>query len=459
MKDVIIDVFSIFTVSNQRMQTASKKVINSWAMYDWANSAYNLVITSTIFPAYYDAITSIKNSNGQILSHRIHFLGREFESASLYNYSIASAYLIIALISPILSSIADYKGNKKKFMQFFCYLGSIACCALYWFDKSTLYLGISGCILAAIGYCGSLVFYNSYLPEIAAEEDQDRVSAKGFAYGYIGSVLLQIICLLFVLKPEWFGIKDSTFAPRFSFLLVGLWWFGFSQITFSNLPKARAALGHNNKNIFTNGFRELKKVAKQASLMPVLKNFLVAFFFYSMGVQTVMLAATLFGSQVLHLPTEKLIACFLVIQLVAIGGAYIMAKLSERFGNFRVLMFVVFMWIGICVAAYFTTTELQFYIVATLVGIVMGGIQSLSRSTYAKVMPVTVDTASFFSFYDVTEKIAIVIGMFSFGLVQELTGNMRNSIIALIVFFILGFIFLSITLNKQNKVQNTLLFS
>ena len=426
-------------------------------MYDWANSAYNLVITSTIFPAYYDAITSTKNAAGAIISHRINFLGHEFESASLYNYAIAFAYLVIAVLSPILSSIADFKGNKKRFMQFFCYLGGLACCSLYWFQGNTLLLGITGCILAAIGYCGSLVFYNSYLPEIASDADQDRVSAKGFAYGYIGSVLLQIVCFLFVLKPEWFGIKDATFAPRLSFLLVGLWWMGFAQITFFHLPKPRRPLASNDLNIFTNGFRELKKVAHQAGQLPVLKNYLVAFFFYSMGVQTVMLAATLFGSQVLNMATSKLIACILIIQLVAIAGAYIMAKLSERFGNFKVLMFVVLIWIGICIAAYLITTEMQFYIVAALVGLVMGGIQSLSRSTYARIMPETRDTASFFSFYDVTEKVAIVIGMFSFGLVQEITGNMRNSIIALILFFAFGFIFLLITLQKQKRAQTSLI--
>ncbi len=436
--------------------TASKKVITGWAMYDWANSAYNLVITSTIFPAYYDAITSTKDAVGNVISHKINFLGTDFESASLYNYAIAFAYLVIAVISPVLSSIADYKGNKKTFMQFFCYLGSIACCILFWFEKDTLALGITCAILAAIGYCGSLVFYNSYLPEIAADADQDNVSAKGFAYGYIGSVLLQIICFLFVLKPEWFGIIDKSFSPRLSFLLVGLWWMGFAQITFSRLPKGIAAFQNKNANIFTNGFKELKKVWQQAKQLPVLKNYLFAFFFYSMGVQTVMLAATLFGSQVLGLATEKLILCILIIQIVAIAGAYIMAKLSAIFGNFKVLIFVVFIWIGICVAAYFITSEMQFYIIAVLVGLVMGGIQSLSRSTYARIMPETHDTASFFSFYDVTEKVAIVIGMFSFGFVQQITGNMRNSILALIVFFIIGLIILTFTLRKQNQLNKLL---
>jgi len=421
-------------------------------MYDWANSAYNLVITSTIFPAYYDAITSTKNAVGEITSHKILFLGKEFESASLYNYAIAFAYLVIAAISPILSSIADYKGNKKSFMKFFCYLGGIACCVLYWFRIETLTLGIVCAILAAIGYCGSLVFYNSYLPEIASDKDQDNVSAKGFAYGYIGSVLLQVICLLFVLKPGWFGISDSSFPARLSFLLVGLWWIGFAQITFARLPASRAGIAGAG-SVLVNGFRELKKVWQQAGRLPVLKRFLFAFFFYSMGVQTVMLAATLYGSQVLHLETSSLIICILIIQIVAIAGAYLMAKLSDHFGNFQVLAFVVTLWCGICVAAYFVTTAWQFYVIAGIVGLVMGGIQSLSRSTYSRIMPETHDTASFFSFYDVTEKVAIVIGMFSFALVQELTGNMRYSIIALMAFFIVGLIILLLTIRKQKQLQ------
>ena len=435
------------------MKTVSKKMINGWAMYYWANSAYNLVITSTIFPAYYDAITSTKNAAGTITSHKIIFLGHEIESASLYNYAIGFAYLVIALISPILSSIADFKGNKKSFMQFFCYLGSIACCMLFWFDKNNLGLGITCAVLAAIGYCGSLVFYNSYLPEIAADEDQDDVSAKGFAFGYIGSVILQLICFVFVLKPALFGITDGGLPARLSFLLVGIWWMGFAQITFKHLPKSTPISSNNNGTIFSNGFTELKKVWRQAQQLPVLKRYLIAFFFYSMGVQTVMLAATLFGSQVLQLATSNLIICILIIQIVAIAGSYLMAKLSDRFGNFKVLIFVVSIWIGICIAAYFVTTEMQFYIIAAVVGLVMGGIQSLSRSTYARIMPETHDTTSFFSFYDVTEKVAIVIGMFSFGFVQQITGNMRNSIIALVVFFIIGLLVLITAMQKQQKQQ------
>lgn len=427
----------------------SKKVIRGWAMYDWANSAYNLVITSTIFPVYYDAITSVKDEHGVVVSHLVSVFGMQIESGALYTYAIAFAYLVIAILSPILSSVADGRGNKKRFLQFFCYLGALACCSLFAFTEDRLWLGLISCIIAAIGYCGSLVFYNAYLPEIASPDQQDKVSAKGFAYGYIGSVLLQIVCFVFVLvKP--FGMSDGL-AARISFLLVGLWWLGFAQLTFAALP-GNTHPHRKEVTLFNKGLLELKKVWKLVGKLPVLKRFLVAFFFYSMGVQTVMIAATLFGSQELKLNATQLISCILIIQLVAIGGSYLMAKLSSLFGNIKVLIFVVLVWIGICVLAYFIQTALGFYIVATLVGIVMGGIQSLSRSTYSKLMPQTQDTASFFSFYDVSEKVAIVIGTFSFGFIQQLTGSMRYSIVALALFFLIGFLLLIITYRRFKTV-------
>ena len=430
--------------------TSKKKLHGAWSMYDWANSAYNLVITSTIFPAYYEAITSTKK-DGEIIADKVEFFGRTFTNSSLFDYALAAAYLVIAIISPVLSSIADYKGNKKNFMRLFCYLGAASCTGLYFFTNRTLEWGIICFSLAAIGYCGSLVFYNAYLPEIALEEERDKLSAKGFAYGYIGSVILQLICFVFVLKPDLFGITDATFAPRLSFLLVGIWWFGFAQIPLTRLPNNKPLLQRPEHNIIANGFHELRKVFRQLKHLHVLRTYLGAFFFYSMGVQTVMLAATLFGSKVLKLETSQLIATILIIQLVAIAGAYLMAKLSTRIGNLNVLLLVVFIWMAICVYAYFITSALEFYIVATVVGLVMGGIQSLSRSTYSKLMPETKDTASFFSFYDVTEKIAIVIGMFSFGLIEEITGSMRNSIVALVIFFALGAIILYLAIYTAKK--------
>lgn len=433
------------------MQTAPKKVVNGWAMYDWANSVYNLVITSTIFPAYYEAVTG--DGNDTTSNDTVRFLGREFSNTSLYNYALAIAFLIVALMSPLLSSIADYKGNKKKFLFFFCTMGSIACSAMYFFDNNNLGYGLLCLIIACVGYWSSLVFYNSYLPEIAAPQDQDRISAKGFAMGYIGSVILQVICFVFVLKPELFGITTGK-ASQVSFLLVGVWWWGFGQFSLARLPKSTPIAQQTDRgSVFTHGYKELRKVWNQVQLLPVLKRYLGAFFFFNMGVQTVMLAATLYGKSELNIPTTNLIISILIIQLVAIPGSYLIAKLSGKIGNFKALMVTVFFWIVMCVIGYYLPRDgvYEFYGLATLVGFVMGGIQSLSRSTYAKLMPETRDTTSFFSFYDVTEKIAIVIGMFSFGLINELTGSQRNSVLALVVFFVLGLILLRSALASQQR--------
>lgn len=424
------------------IQTAPKKVTRGWAMYDWANSAYNLVITSTIFPAYFEAITG--DGNDATTADTVRFLGREYINTSLYNYALAFAFLIVALISPLLSAIADYKGNKKSFMNFFLTMGAIACSFLFFFTKDQLFLGIFCLVVACVGYWGSLVYYNSFLPEIAAPEDRDRISARGYAYGYIGSVILQLVCFVFVFKPELIGGDDgSTIQFRLSFLLVGIWWWIFGQYSLRRLPKPKpAADSPAYRKIVIKGYYEFRKVWRQVKKTPVLKRYLLAFFFYNMGVQTIMLAATLYGTNELAIPTTNLIIAILVIQLIAIPGAFLISALSEKIGNLNALMFTVVIWVIICYVGYTLPRGgiYEFYGLAVLVGFVMGGIQSLSRSTYSKLMPPTRDTASFFSFYDVTEKIAIVIGMFSFGYINEITQSQRMSVLTLMVFFIIGFI-------------------
>jgi len=453
------------------MQTAPKKVVTAWAMYDWGNSAYNLVITSTIFPAYFEAIAA---DNKAISKTTVTFLGRQFENTSLYNYTLAFAMLIVAFFSPLLSSIADYKGNKKNFMNFFLTMGSAACALLFLFNTnsgttstpaSALALGIACMIIACVGFWGSLVFYNSFLPEIAAPEDRDRVSAKGFAYGYVGSVLLQIICFVFVFFPGIIGgfendNEASTIQFRLSFLLVGIWWWSFGQYSLKGLPKpVPAGSGDLKHHILSKGYRELRKVWNQLKHIPALKRFLGAFFFYSMGVQTVMLVAALYGKSELQIPTTNLIISILIIQLIAIPGAFIISWISSKIGNIQILMIVVLFWIILCYVGYILPVGgiYEFYGLAGAVGFVMGGIQSLSRSTYSKLMPETKDTASFFSFYDVTEKVAAVIGIFSFGLINEITGSQRNSVLALMVFFIIGLLFLFYTLSAKSKSKEAIL--
>jgi len=415
-------------------------------MYDWANSVYNLVITTTFFPAYYATITSVEN---KAFKDGVRFWGRTYVNTEIKDYVLAAGFLIIAMVSPVLSSIADYKGNKKRFMQFFCYLGAVSCGLLYFFDATNVTFGLICFMMAGIGFYGSQVFYNSYLPDISSEADRDHISAQGYTYGYIGSVILQMIGFgLVILMP------NSGKPLQITFLLVGLWWIGFAQIPFRHLPMSSVTERKARKHILINGFHELKTVWSQLMHLPSLKRFLSAFFFYSMGVQTVMLVAIDFGIKELKLENIKLIITAVIIQLVAIAGAIGMSKLSELFGNLRILIMAVILWIGICCTGYFVKSEEQFYILAALVGLVMGGIQSLSRSTYSKLMPDTKDTASFFSFYDITEKLAIVIGLFSFGFIEGLTGNMRQSILALIIFFVFGLLFLMWTYTSRKTIVN-----
>jgi UMF1 family MFS transporter len=413
----------------------NKKVINAWAMYDWANSVYSLVIASTIFPIYFSKVTIDAFHGKNIILFGISFINTE-----LFAYSITISFLIIAVLSPILSGIADYSGRKKVFMRFFATLGSISSAGLFFFTGKNIEYGLICSILASIGFASSLVFYNAFLPEIATPDRFDKISAKGFALGYIGSVILMLFNLMMVLRPEIFGLSGSMPA-RISFLTVGCWWFGFSRYTFyylKGLESKRKLQGR----LLINGYKELRQVVLSLKLYPELRNFLIAFFFYDLGVQTTMYMATTFGTDELKLESSFLIIVILVIQIVAIAGAYLFTKVSRDKGNIFSLNIMVFIWIIVALAALFIKNANSFLAMAFVVGLIMGGIQSLSRSTYSKLLPETVDHASYFSLYDVCEKVGIVIGTALFGFMNGQTGNMRSSIIPIILAFILGFVLL-----------------
>jgi len=419
-------------------QKNDKKIISAWTMYDWANSVYPLVITSAIFPLFYEGQENWieKIVDGKLIK-TVDFLGYNFVNTELYSYVVSLSYLIVAFLSPLLSGVADYSGSKKNYMRFFCYLGAISCISFYFFDIEHIELSMLSVLLGSIGFSGSLVFYNAYLPEIATPNLHDKVSAKGFSRGYIGASLLLILCLVL--------IKVFEMKAGYAFVLTGIWWVGFSQITFRGLPN-----NINNRkpegNRLTKGFEELKKVWKQMAGNKPLKRYLASFFTYSMGVQTVMLMAVFFGTKEIDWREGEmetgLIISILVIQFIAVAGAYLMAYLSKKIGNIKTLIFVVFIWALICIVAYtFVYTPVHFYMIAAVIGFVMGGIQSLSRSTYSKLLPETEDHASYFSFYDVLEKMGIVIGTFFFGFIEGMF-SIRESVLMLIVFFIIGFILL-----------------
>ncbi len=424
-----------------------KKVIHSWCMYDWANSVYNLVINTSIFPIYYAAVTS-----NEMTGHKVDFFGFSVVNSVLYSYALSLSYLLSALILPLLSGIADYTGKKKTFLKIFTTIGSLACIGLFFFTSENLEWGIICVLLASLGYSSSLVFYDAYLPEIAPESMTDRISARGYSYGYIGSALLLILSLVLITFYDTFGFETKGMATRVVFLVVGVWWIGFAQIPFKQLPSNVFNKKPRGK-IFMNGYLELKKVFIELKSLPNIRKYLIAFFFFNMGVQTVMLLATLFGSKELKLESGQLIPILLIIQFVAIIGATVFARLSEKKGNIFSLCTMIIIWMGVCVFAYTITSVNEFYIVAVLVGLVMGGIQSLSRATFSKLLPAsTTEHASYFSFYDVTFHMSVVLGTFSYGIIEQISGSMRNSTLALASYFIIGFVILIFV--KMPKIKN-----
>jgi len=431
------------------IEKGDKKTIRGWIMYDWANSVYQLTIASAIFPTYYNAMTS-KNAD-----FTVDFFGAKVVNSVLYSWAIAASYLVIALMSPLLSSMADYTGRRKGFMRTFTLIGAISCGALFFFNEHNIEFGVIAFSLGTLGYCGSIVFYNSFLPIIALPQDQDRISARGYSMGYLGGVVLLVFNLFMILKPTWFFIPEgSSLAARISFITVFIWWIGFSQITFARLPKYTYRKRMERARILSNGYRELRAVFNQIRKSPKLKFFLTGFFFVMMGLLTVMFMAVTFGTKELSLTDDVLIPTVLVIQLVGMFGAWLFARISYKLGNIKALIISITAWIFICIGAYFITNATNFVIAAFFIGIVMGGSQSLARSTYSKMLPEsTTNHTSFFSFYDVMEKLATVAGTFSFGLIEAITGSMRNSIVAIAVFFVIGLGFFLPLLKKDISWQ------
>jgi MFS transporter, UMF1 family len=426
----------------------NRKTIWAWCMFDWANQSYNMVITSTIFPAYYVGITA----NTVYGKNTVSFFGHKFVNTVLQNWILAASYLLIVLLLPILTSIADYRGAKKLYLQMFTWLGALACGGLFFMKEGgPIEFGMICFGLATIGYCGGFVFYNSYLPQIATLDKQNDVSAKGFIYGFAGSIVVQLVCLVGVLLHNQLGITEDMGA-RISFIIVFVWWIGFAIIPFKILPKGEPNAGSHNFNVITGGFKELAKVFAKIKTMPLVKRFLPAFFFYSVGVQTIMLVAAEFAAKVLHMKDDDLITIILIIQVVAIIGAWVTSLASDKYGNTKTLIVLVVFWTLTCLSVYFIANEHQFYVAAFAVGIVMGGVQSLSRSTYAKLLPENIpDTASYFSFYDATEKLSIAVGLGVFALVEART-QMRDGALALDVFFVVGLILLIVLAVAEKKL-------
>lgn len=451
------------------IKKGDKKLIRGWVFYDWANSVYNLVISSAIFPIFYDTQTKTSYAEKQGYldaeglvdvsqikegeSVLVDFFGADVSSSVLYSFVLSASFIVVSFLSPMLSGVADYTGSKKKFLRFFCYLGAVSCMTLFFFNTDRIELGLLSVFFGSIGYWNSLVFYNAFLPEIADAKDHDRISARGFSMGYIGSMILLIICLSIIM-----GIgKEYT---RYSFILVGLWWIGFSQITYRVLPNNVYDKKPVAKGYIWKGFKELGLVFKEFKKTKRLKRYLLSFFFFNTGVQTVMLMATIFANKEIDWPegsgSSGLIIAILLIQILGAVGAFLMSRVSGKIGNIKTLILSICIWIGICFAAFFIKSPVEFYILASFVGLVMGGVQAIARSTYSKFLPETTDHASYFSFYDATEKIGIVLGTLFFGLMEVWTGSIRYSVVAVAFFFIFGLIFLLFVPKNERTLETEL---
>lgn len=402
-------------------------------MYDWANSVYSLTITTAIFPIYYEAVTTSEDGD-----KTVDFLGWLLPNTVLYSYALSLSFLLTALIIPILSGIADYSGKKKAFLRAFAYFGALSCGGMFFFYGNNVEFGILMAVFASIGYSGSLVFYDAFLPEIATPDRFDQLSAKGYSLGYIGSVILLILNLLVIEKPAWFGLEDGTLPSRLAFLSVAIWWIGFASYALKRLP-TNPYRKKGSDHLILKGYQELKFVYREIKQLSQMKQFVLGFFFYNAGVQAVMYLASLFGAKELQMETGELILTVLIIQLVAIGGAHGFAYLSGKKGNIYSIRIMLIIWVVVCVLAFFVDTSFQFFGLAFLVGLIMGGIQSLSRATFSKLIPSeTTDHASFFSFYDVTFNVSIVFGTLAYGLIEHLTGSMRFSALGLSLMFLIG---------------------
>jgi len=418
-----------------------KRVENAWAMFDWANSAYALVITTAVFPVYFTLVTEDSFA----------LFGRVMKNDELLSYTISFAYVVIAFTLPLLSGIADYGGKRMSYMKYFTWMGALACASLFFFQgMDTLWIGLAGCAIAVIGFAGGQIFYNSFLPLIVTEEHYDRVSAKGFSRGYFGSVILLVVILAMIQFHQSLGFENELGVMRIGFIMVGVWWIGWAQIPFRRLPQHQSR--GEQVNLITKGFNELKKVFQSLKHQRNTKLFLGSFACYIAAVQTVIAMASVFAVKELGFESSELIMLILMLQLIGAVGAWLFSRMSTMFGNKASLMTIIVIWTLVIVASYFTTTKPQYYVVACVVGLVMGGVQSMSRSTYSKLIPATEEnSSSYFSFFDVLEKISVSIGLLIFGIITGMY-DMRTAILSLIVFFVVSLILLSLVKVVKAKV-------
>ncbi len=417
-----------------------KKTAFSWMLYDFGNSAFATTIMAAVLPVfYYDVAAVGVNEN---------------LAASFWGYSQSIAVLIVAILAPVLGAISDYSAAKKKFLRFFAYMGMIASVLLAFVGEGDYIFASILLIVGTIGFSGGNVFYDAFLPEIANEDEIDKISTAGFAWGYIGGGLLLAINILMILKHDWFGIPNATVASQLSFASVGVWWFLFSLPLFKNIQEEKKVRAKREQSYIAIGFTRVTSTFKEIKQYKQLLIFLLAFWMYNDGISTIIKMATIYGRDI-GIDGNSLIAALLITQFVGIPFTFLFGGIAKKFTAKKALTFTLYFYMGIVVLGYFMTSALHFYLLAVCVGFVQGGAQSLSRSIFGRMVPDN-RHAEFFGFYGISSKFAAIFGPFLFALVGQLTGSSRLGIISLIIFFIGGIILLKFV-NVEKGMQEAAL--
>jgi UMF1 family MFS transporter len=412
-------------------------------MYDWANSAFATTILAAVLPIYFVSIVPKGGVNITVFGLSFHTF-----ATPLWSYGITIAMVIVAISAPILGAIADSSRSKRQFLIWFTYLGAFFTALLVTIGYGDYLRALLFFIIANIGFAAGNVFYDAFLPEIAPEGERDYVSGKGFAYGYLGGGLLLVINLLMIQHPGWFGIPDAAWGARLSFLTVGIWWGVFAIPTF--LYVRDQGQGRKHPHYIRRGFNTIATTMQKMRRFKDLLKFLVSFLIYNDGIQTVIVMAAIFGKEELGFSVFTLIGCLLMVQVIGFPSSLFMGRLAQRIGEKQTIYICLAVYCGIVIYGYFITTPMEFWVLGALVGLVQGGSQAISRSLYSSLLPLGHE-AEFFGFFAIANRFASIFGPLVFGVVANVTGSVRNSILALITFFIVGFIILMTVDVEQGK--------
>ena len=430
-----------------------RKQIFGWVMYDWANSAYITTVTVAVLPAYFASV--IIPAEGLTIGNTT------YQATALWGFLISLSAFFVFIFAPILGAISDFSSSKKKFLMFFCYSGSLAACLLFFCKAGDIALTIGLFLIAQIGFVAANIFYDAFLPQIASEDKLDWVSGQGFAFGYIGGGLQFALSLGLIAAHQSLGIS-AELAARLAILMAGLWWGGFTLITFVYLKEVKATeeLPKEYRHLpkwlaYTQvGLVRTVVTVRKVKLFRQMFMFLIAYLIYNNGIQTVITMATIFGKEELNFNTNTLMITLLMIQFVSILGALVFSKLASIISAKNALMITLVGWSVVVIYAYFLQTPTEYFILGGLVGLVMGGSQSLSRSFYGAMIPAKA-SAEFYGFYSVFNKGSAIFGPLLFGIISQVTGNARNSILSLIIFFIVGLVLLYFVDEKEAKAAKT----